>query len=63
MQRLSLLLALCLTFSLSAKDKKEEDKCPDFSKVLNGLKYRWVGPALTSGRIVDIAVHPDNVAI
>ena len=63
MQRLSLLIALCLTFSLSAKDKKVEDKGPDFSKVINGLKYRSVGPALTSGRIVDIAVHPDNSAI
>ena len=58
MQRLSLLIALCLTFSLSAKDKKEEGKGPDFSKVINGLSYRSVGPALTSGRVVDIAIHP-----
>jgi photosystem II stability/assembly factor-like uncharacterized protein len=63
MQRLSLLIALCLTFSLSAKDKKEEGKGPDFSKVINGLSYRSVGPALTSGRVVDIAIHPDNAAI
>lgn len=28
------------------------------SSVLNGLKFRCVGPALTSGRVVDIAVNP-----
>jgi len=27
---------------------------------LNGLSYRSVGPAITSGRVADIAVHPDN---
>lgn len=27
---------------------------------LNGLKFREIGPALTSGRIADIAVNPNN---
>lgn len=28
-----------------------------------GLKFRNIGPALTSGRIADIAVHPQNPKI
>ena len=28
--------------------------------VLNGLKFRSIGPALMSGRIADIAIHPEN---
>ncbi len=35
------------------KEKKEAD-------VHAGLKFRNLGPALTSGRIADIAVHPKN---
>ena len=30
------------------------------SKTFSGLKLRNVGPAFTSGRIADIAMHPDN---
>lgn len=30
------------------------------SSQLSGLKFRGIGPALTSGRISDIAVNPDN---
>ena len=30
------------------------------SATFNGLKFRSVGPALTSGRVSDIAVHPDH---
>ena len=36
------------------------DKDPLDELSLSGLKFRCVGPALTSGRISDIAVHPDN---
>ncbi len=28
--------------------------------VLNGLKFRSIGPAMTSGRIADFAIHPDD---
>ncbi len=34
---------------------QEKDQNP-----YSGLKFRNVGPALTSGRIADIAIHPDN---
>ncbi len=47
------LLSLCLGFSLLAQEKPKED-------IYNGLKFRSLGPALTSGRIADIAIHPDN---
>ncbi len=30
------------------------------SSTYDGLKFRCIGPALTSGRIADIAIHPDN---
>lgn len=30
------------------------------SKTFSGLKLRNIGPAFTSGRIADIAIHPDN---
>lgn len=29
-------------------------------KTFSGLKFRNIGPAFTSGRIADIALHPDN---
>jgi photosystem II stability/assembly factor-like uncharacterized protein len=32
------------------------------SSLLSGLKFRSVGPALTSGRVVDLAVNPRNTA-
>jgi len=28
--------------------------------IFKGLEFRNLGPALTSGRIADIAIHPDN---
>ena len=28
--------------------------------LFGGLKFRNIGPAMTSGRIADIAIHPDN---
>jgi len=30
------------------------------SKTFKGLEFRNIGPALTSGRIADIAIHPEN---
>lgn len=43
------------------KKKKGEDPKPKGSSSLyNGLKFRNIGPALTAGRIADIAVNPNN---
>lgn len=58
-----LFLALLLVFPLLAQDKnKQADKSDDpLDKVsLSALKFRGIGPALTSGRISDFAVNPDK---
>lgn len=55
------LLFLCLGLQLghSQKSKKvTQQPLDDIS--LNGLKWRSIGPAITSGRISDIAVNPNN---
>lgn len=47
-----------------AKDKKDaenaESRDPMSSGTFSGLKFRSVGPALISGRVVSIAVNPHN---
>lgn len=54
---LSALLVLCLNFS-NAQKKSNNDNHPIDSIDIDGLKWRGIGPALTSGRISDIAVNP-----
>ena len=48
-------LALLWGPSAISQDTKTFD-----SKKFSGLKFRGIGPALTSGRIADIAVNPSN---
>jgi photosystem II stability/assembly factor-like uncharacterized protein len=45
-----------------AKKKTEETEDVWSAGTFAGLKFRLLGPALTSGRVSDIAVHPDNRA-
>lgn len=58
----SLLLLLLFTSPLLAQKKKktttESNKIE--ASTVSSLSFRLVGPALTSGRIADLAVHPDN---
>ena len=55
-----LFLALTLlNTSFSQKKKTKEDTDKDKS-ISSNLNFRLVGPALTSGRISDITVNPDN---
>lgn len=59
-----------LSFSLTAqkaKSKKDETKKEEVkednklkSEYYSGLKFRSIGPAVTSGRIADFAVNPNN---
>ncbi len=49
-------LAFILMASLSFAQEKEP-------ALLDGLKFRSIGPATTSGRIADIAIHPENESI
>ncbi len=46
---------LCSHFSLAQMDSTFLK-----SSTFNGLKFRCIGPSLTSGRIADIAIHPEN---
>lgn len=59
------LLICALTFSAQAQKKKMSTSTSSAKTILektdiSGLKFRSVGPALTSGRISDIAVNPVN---
>jgi photosystem II stability/assembly factor-like uncharacterized protein len=59
-------LAIVTTMtSAEKKDKKESKEQKDTltSATFSGLKLRSVGPGLTSGRIIDIAVQPNNPSI
>ncbi|MEN0051955.1 MAG: hypothetical protein AAF806_33120, partial [Bacteroidota bacterium] len=70
LKMLCLLLVLGMTSALTAqkkKNKKEAEKTEEKKEKqpldelgLSGLKFRSVGPAITSGRISDFAMHPDN---
>jgi len=58
-------IAMAVVFSpaeLNAQKKsKEEEKTEGIdSGLLSGLKWRSIGPALTSGRVADFAVNPEN---
>jgi photosystem II stability/assembly factor-like uncharacterized protein len=63
---LSTVLAIVLlTFNLFAQKGKNELKKDTLvnEKVLSGLKFRNIGPALMSGRVSDIAIDPENESI
>ncbi|MEO6406195.1 MAG: hypothetical protein ABIY51_06960 [Ferruginibacter sp.] len=53
------LLLILASFVASAQVLKQ-DSLKSLS--LSGLSFRGIGPALTSGRVVDIAVNPNNKA-
>ena len=57
-----LLSLFLLSFSSFAQDKNkgEEENKEDASAIYSGLQFRSIGPALMSGRISDIVIHPDN---
>ena len=61
---LILLISLSISqFSISQNKKSKEVKS-ELAKInLSGLKFRSVGPALTAGRIADIAVNKNNPKI
>ncbi|MGB5675971.1 MAG: glycosyl hydrolase [Gemmatimonadota bacterium] len=62
---LLLLLAVLFPVTLYAQDGEAEGEDdggrPSLdSSLLKGLEFRAIGPALTSGRIGDLAIHPDH---
>lgn len=64
-----LLLFLIPFSAFSQKSKKADppkEEKPEYyldKLSLSGLKFRGIGPALTSGRISDFAVHPANRSV
>ncbi len=57
------IIVVCFSLSLSLHAKEEDTtktKDPFNSSLFNGLKWRSIGPAFTSGRIADFAVNPDD---
>ncbi len=46
--------------SVAQSDTSDDKKKSDKSATYSGLKFRSIGPALMSGRIADIAIHPGN---
>ncbi len=52
------LLAAPVLAPADEKNEAEEDPSPLKEATFKGLKLRSIGPALMSGRIADIAVHP-----
>ncbi len=63
---LSILLFIFSSILLSGQKKskpatvKEPNKDTIENSIFSGLKFRSLGPALTSGRIADLAVNPTN---
>jgi photosystem II stability/assembly factor-like uncharacterized protein len=57
-----LILLMILFFSLNTFVTAQEKSIPGSiaDTTFMGIKFRSIGPALMSGRIADIAIHPDN---
>ncbi len=55
-----LFTVLFLIFSAPVLTQDDDGGEADLSGVVKGLELRNIGPAFTSGRIADIAVHPDD---
>lgn len=60
-----LALAILCTFSATAQKKTspakaEPKQSSSLEMLLNGMSFRGIGPAVTSGRISDLVVNPSN---
>jgi photosystem II stability/assembly factor-like uncharacterized protein len=63
MRKFAVLFVVCaLALPLAAADKEEPTKGMT-AKAFKGLEFRNIGPALMSGRIADIAIHPTDFSI
>jgi len=58
MKNLLLLLSFLITIPILSAQKDKFD--PHSSSALSAFEWRSIGPAFASGRIADIAVHPDH---
>ena len=60
---LSIFAALSAAAQIPLKSKPEAPKLLLTSELLSGLEFRAIGPAIMSGRISDVAIHPKNHAV
>ena len=56
----SILILSSILTAQNNDEGKEKDKSQYKSSTFSGLKFRLLGPAAVSGRVVDFAVNPDN---
>ncbi len=73
MQRITLLLSLCLFFSLNSNAQSAPTSAKDSQNALQqketvlqqslvkNVPFTNIGPSIMSGRVVDVDVNPDNV--
>ena len=61
--RTTALLPILATATLAAQTPARTDSARLTNTLASGLKLRSIGPALTSGRVADIAVHPTDKTI
>ena len=54
------ILSLLMTVSIFTFTGRAAEKKSALDSALNGIKFRSLGPAVTSGRISDIAVDPTD---
>jgi len=56
-----MLLIICLAASYGSKEIAAEPPGPGLNETtLKGLEWRGIGPAMTAGRVVDIAIDPTD---
>lgn len=64
---LPIAMSMLLVTSTFAQKKKQSSTAPESSafnsEIFSSLQFRSIGPAVTSGRISDFAVHPKNPSI
>ena len=63
MQKIKLSLSIIILFisySFNSNAQSNPNKDKKTENIYDGLKFRHLGPALMSGRISDIAIHPNN---
>ncbi len=64
MNRLALAVVLTALVSSHSYAQDDESSEPGFNEAtFAGLEFRSIGPAFMSGRISDIAIHPDNQSV
>jgi photosystem II stability/assembly factor-like uncharacterized protein len=58
---LIILFTISLMTTQNFSQEEEENKSPNKSSTFSGLKFRSIGPAVTSGRVTDFAVNPNDI--